>query len=216
MAQVKALLARADADPLPTSGGRALTQSLMATGLAQGMYEQSFWPTVTRGITQALRGDGSTLLALSDDYTERDRNGRYGEDLTAYSPIYCLDHAVSETVDQILGTSRTLGAKYPPLGDFIASGSVQCAVWPLKAVVPARRLTAPGAAPILVVGTTDDPATPYEWAKSLASQLSSGRLLTRTGQGHAGYRQGNACIDTAIHRYLVQGILPTAGTVCDG
>jgi pimeloyl-ACP methyl ester carboxylesterase len=215
MAQIKALLAGADAVPLPTSNGRMLTQSLMATGLAQGMYEQSFWPVVTRGITQALRGDGSTLLALSDDYTERDRSGHYGEDLTAYSPIYCLDHAVTESVDQILATSRSLGAAYPPLGDFIASGAVQCKVWPVKALVPAQRLTAQGAAPILVVGTTDDPATPYEWAKSLASQLSSGRLLTRTGQGHAGYRQGNDCIDTAIHRYLVQGTLPAVGTVCD-
>jgi hypothetical protein len=168
-----------------------------------------------RGIAQALRGDGSRLLALSDEYTERDPKGHYGEDMTAYSPIYCLDHAVTAGLEQILAQSRALGATYPPLGDFISTGAVQCEVWPLKAVTPAQRLTAPGAGPILVVGTTDDPATPYEWAKSLASQLSSGRLLTRTGQGHAGYRQGNACIDTAIHRYLVQGILPTAGTVCD-
>ena len=84
----------------------------------------------------------------------------------------------------------------------------------MPGVVPAQKLTASGAAPILVVGTTDDPATPYEWAQSLASQLSSGRLLTRTGQGHVGYRQGNTCIDRAVERYLVQGTLPPEGTVC--
>jgi pimeloyl-ACP methyl ester carboxylesterase len=216
MAQLKALLARADRAPLPTSSGRLLTQSLLATGLAQGMYQQPWWPTVTRGITQALRGDGSTLLALSDRYTERDARGHYGEDMSAYSPIYCLDHAVTGSVDAILSRSRALGTQYPPLGDFIGSGAVQCLEWPLKAVTPAQRLGAPGAAPILVVGTTDDPATPYEWAKSLASQLSSGRLLTRTGQGHAAYRQGNSCIDQAIDRYLVQGTLPPVGTVCGG
>jgi pimeloyl-ACP methyl ester carboxylesterase len=216
MAQVSALLARADTAPLPTSTGRALTQTLMATGLAQGLYEQSWWPIVTRGITQALRGDGSTLLALSDQYTERDSTGHYGEDMTAYSPIYCLDHAVPGSAKQILARSRALGATYPPLGDYIASGAVQCQVWPIKAVMPVQRLTAPGAAPILVVGTTDDPATPYEWAKSLASQLSSGRLLTRVGQGHAAYRQGNGCIDRAIERYFVEGTVPAAGTVCDG
>jgi pimeloyl-ACP methyl ester carboxylesterase len=214
MSQLKALLANADADPLPTPSGRMLTQSLMATGLAQGMYLQAFWPTVTRGIAQALRGDGSRLLALSDEYTERDPKGHYGEDMTAYSPIYCLDHAVTAGLEQILAQSRALGATYPPLGDFISTGAVQCEVWPLKAVMPAQRLTAAGAGPILVVGTTDDPATPYEWAKSLASQLSLGRLLTRTGQGHAAYRQGNRCIDSAIDRYLVQGSLPPAGQVC--
>ncbi|HVN13930.1 MAG TPA: alpha/beta hydrolase [Kineosporiaceae bacterium] len=214
MSQLQGLLARADTAPLPTSGGRQLTQSLMATGLAQGMYAQALWPTVTQGITQAMRGDGSQLLALSDQYTDRDSHGRYGEDLTAYSPIYCLDHAPSGTVDQVLARARVFGASYPPLGDFIATGDVQCVVWPLRAVVPAQRLTARGAAPIVVIGTTDDPATPYEWAKSLASQLSSARLLTRTGQGHAAYRQGNPCIDRAVDRYLVQGTLPAAAQVC--
>ncbi|MGZ4625971.1 MAG: alpha/beta fold hydrolase, partial [Kineosporiaceae bacterium] len=170
MRQLQALLNRADTTPLPTSSGRHLTQALLATGLAQGMYVQLFWRDVTRGIEQAMRGDGTGLLALSDIYTDRDAHGHYGEHLTAYSPLYCLDHATSGTLDQVIARARALGATYPPLGDFIDSGEVQCLVWPLRAVMPAQRLTAQGAAPIVVIGTTDDPATPYEWAQSLASQ----------------------------------------------
>jgi pimeloyl-ACP methyl ester carboxylesterase len=214
MAQISALLAKADATPLPTSSGRALNQTLMATGLARGMYEQASWPSVTRALTQALRGDGTTLLALADNYLERDRNGHYAQDVTSYSPIYCLDHPETRTVAQIGDQAAQLQKQYPPLGDFIGWGQTSCQVWPLPGVTPTQRLTAPGAQPILVVGTTEDPATPYEWAKSLASQLSSGRLLTREGQGHAAYRQGNGCIDLAIDRYLVQGTLPKEGTVC--
>jgi pimeloyl-ACP methyl ester carboxylesterase len=212
--ELQTLLARADTEPLRTASGRVLTQTQMATGLARGMYEQSWWPTVTRAITQAMRGDGTSLLALSDDYLERDKNGHYAQDMTSYSPIYCLDHPETRTVEQIGEQAHQLGAAYPPLGDFIGWGQTSCQVWPLSGVTPTQRLTAQGAAPILVVGTTDDPATPYEWATSLASQLSSGRLLTRQGQGHAAYRQGNGCIDLAIDRYLVQGILPKAGAVC--
>lgn len=214
MSQLESLLARVDAAPLATSSGRMLTQSLMALGLGQGMYDQSLWPAVTRGITQALRGDGSILLRMSDLYTERDTKGHYGEALTAYTPIYCLDHAVPDNLDRTFTGAQALGLKYPPLGDFIGTGGVSCQVWPIKAVVPARPVRAAGAAPILVVGTTNDPATPYEWAKSLASQLASGRLLTRTGQGHTAYLPGGTCIRQAVDRYLVQGTLPAAGTVC--
>ena len=214
MAQISALLAKADSMPLPTPSGRTLNQTLMATGLAMGMYEQDLWPTVTRGITQAMRGDGTTLLALADVYLHRDRKGHYSQDVTSYSPIYCLDHPETRTVKKIGEQAAQLQKQYPPLGDFIGWGETSCQVWPLPGVTPTRRLSAVGAQPILVVGTTDDPATPYEWAKSLASQLSSGHLLTREGQGHAAYRQGNECIDLAIDRYLVHGTLPKDGTVC--
>jgi pimeloyl-ACP methyl ester carboxylesterase len=213
-AQLRALLVKADESPLRTAGGRELTQSLMAYGLARGMYEQAFWPTISRGVTQAMRGDGTTLLALSDDYLERSSGGHYGQSLISLSPISCLDHPETRSVGEIAAQARELGKDYPPLGDFIGWGALSCKVWPLPAVVPTQKLTAPGAAPILVVGTTDDPATPYEWAQGLAGQLSSGRLLTRTGQGHVGYRQGNRCIDRAVERYLVQGTLPAEGTVC--
>jgi pimeloyl-ACP methyl ester carboxylesterase len=213
-AQLRGLLEAADATPLRTASGRELTQSQMATGLARGMYEQAFWPTISRGVAQALRGDGTTLLALSDDYLERDAKGHYGQSLTSYNPIYCLDHPETRSIDEISAQARELGRQYPPLGDFIGWGALSCKVWPVPGVVPAQKLTAQGAAPILVVGTTDDPATPYEWAQALAGQLSSGRLLTRTGQGHVGYRQGNSCIDRAVEKYLVQGSVPSEGTVC--
>jgi pimeloyl-ACP methyl ester carboxylesterase len=214
LAQISALLAKADATPLGTSSGRTLNQTLMATGLARGMYGRASWPTVTRAITQAMRGDGTTFLVLADNYLERDRNGHFAQDVTSYSPIYCLDHPETRTVEQIGAQAAQLQKQYPPLGDFIGWGPTSCQVWPLPGVTPTKRVTADGAQPILVVGTTDDPATPYEWARSLASQLSSGRLLTREGQGHAAYGQGNECINLAIDRYLVRGALPKEGTVC--
>ncbi len=212
--QLRGLLERVDQQPLRTASGRELTQSLLATGIARGMYERSYWPTISRGLAQALRGDGTTLLALSDNYLERQPDGRYGQSLTSYNPIYCLDHPETRSVDEIAAQARQLAEQYPPIGDFIGWGALSCKVWPVPAVVPAQKLTAQGAAPILVVGTTGDPATPYEWAQSLAGQLSSGRLLTRVGQGHVGYRQGNTCTDLAVEKYLVQGAVPAEDVSC--
>lgn len=213
--QLAALSAKIDARPLRTDSGRPLTQALFNTGLLQGMYSQQLWPLVTTALTEAFKGNGTTmLLVLADLYNERDDNGTYGQALQATATVYCLDHPETRTVDQIAADSAALKAAYPPFGDVIGWGSVACSLWPYPGVTPTQKLTAEGARPILVVGTTQDPATPYEWAQALASQLSSGHLLTRKGQGHTGYNQGSTCTDRAVEAYLVGGVVPKDGTVC--
>ena len=76
-----------------------------------------------------------------------------------------------------------------------------------------KGLTLPGA-PIMVVGTSRDPATPLAWARSLADQLDKGVLVTRDGDGHTGYRAGNACVDKTVESYLVSGVVPKAEVDC--
>jgi len=77
-----------------------------------------------------------------------------------------------------------------------------------------RTLRAAGAPPIVVIGTTRDPATPYQWAVQLAEQLDSGVLVERDGDGHTAYNSGNECIDTTVEDYLVDGTVPDDGTRC--
>ncbi|MEV5545570.1 alpha/beta hydrolase [Streptomyces sp. NPDC052309] len=108
---------------------------------------------------------------------------------------------------QFLRTSPLFGASD-------ATGLGQCTHWPVPATQPARAVTASGAPPILVVGTTRDPDTPYHWAQSLVRQLSSSRLLTYDGDGHGAYQRGSTCVDSAVDHYLTQGRLPATGTVC--
>ncbi|MFE7394831.1 alpha/beta hydrolase [Streptomyces sp. NPDC057582] len=102
----------------------------------------------------------------------------------------------------------------PQFGAFYSTYLQWCAHWPVGPTQPSHRITAPGTPPILVVGTTRDPATPYAWSQALAHQLSSGRLLTRNGNGHTAFLQGSTCVNTAIDRYLLNGQLPPVGTVC--
>jgi hypothetical protein len=212
--QLERLVAQADAQPLRTDGGRPLTQTLLTTGITYGLYAQQLWPAVSKGLTQAFRGNGTTLLLLADAYTRRDPSGKYDPLLQAFYTIDCLDHPDTRPVQAIAADAARLKATYPPFGDVLGWGQVTCEVWPYPGVVPAQKITAVGAKPILVVGTTNDPATPYEWAQSLAAQLSSGRLLTRKGEGHTAYQNGSACTDSAIERYLLRGTLPAAGTTC--
>ncbi|GHF15529.1 proteinase [Streptomyces spiralis] len=102
----------------------------------------------------------------------------------------------------------------PQFGALYSTFLQGCTHWPVGPTQPSHRITAPGTPPILVAGTTRDPATPYAWSQALARQLSSGRLLTRNGDGHTAFFQGNTCVDTAIDRYLLSGQLPPVGTVC--
>jgi pimeloyl-ACP methyl ester carboxylesterase len=213
--QLGSLVDKADGAPLETGdSSRPLTQSLMFTGIAQGLYSDALWKGLNKALADALTGDGGALLELADRYNDRSSSGVYGEVLEANPAIYCLDHGETRSAEEIGAAADVLAQQYPPLGGFIGWGALGCAEWPLPAVVHPTRLVAEGADPILVVGTVGDPATPYEWAQSLAGQLSSGRLLTWEGAGHTAYGRGGKCIDDAVEAFLIAGTLPAEGTRC--
>jgi hypothetical protein len=102
----------------------------------------------------------------------------------------------------------------PFFGPMVDWSSLPCAYWKADPTDSAHPIDDAGAAPILVVGTTNDPATPYAWAQHLATQLSGGRLLTMNGDGHTAYRRGSTCIDSAVDAFFLTGALPASGTVC--
>jgi hypothetical protein len=105
-------------------------------------------------------------------------------------------------------------AASPTFGAQAASGLTECAGTRVRSTEPRRTIRAAGAAPIVVIGTTRDPATPYEWAVSLSRKLESGVLISRDGDGHTGYHVGNDCVDSAVEDYLVNGVVPTDGLKC--
>ena len=74
-------------------------------------------------------------------------------------------------------------------------------------------MTAKGAPPILLVGGTNDPATPYAWAEAVHTQLEGSVLLTRNGNGHGSYGT-SLCATLAEIRYLNDLTIPSDGTVC--
>ena len=89
-----------------------------------------------------------------------------------------------------------------------------CAFWRVPPVEDTHAVSAPGAPPILVIGTTRDPATPFVWAQALAHQLSSGVLLTHDGDGHTAYIDRDSCVDAVVANYVLHLKPPKPGTVC--
>jgi pimeloyl-ACP methyl ester carboxylesterase len=209
------LLHQLDTDPLPTTSGRPLTEGLAIYGLVVPLYSRANWPVETTAIEQALEGNGDTLLYLADQYTHRGPSGHYTDNsLAVQSAINCLDHPEHESLDDIRAGRAAFVAASPVFGPFAAWFPYPCSNWPIQPSEPKPDYSAPGAAPILVVGTTRDPATPYQDAVNLAHELRSGVLLTRDGDGHTAYSSGNVCIREAVDSYLTTGRPPAEGTTC--
>ncbi|MGW5651298.1 alpha/beta hydrolase [Streptomyces humi] len=207
-----------DAHPVPTgdADGRKLTESLATTGVIAAMYDQAEWEQLRDALHAAMKeNDGAGLLALSDSYYERDSDGRYSNLMSANAAVNCLDLPAAFTGPaQVEKALPEFEKASPVFGPNLAWASLNCAYWPVRATGQPHRIEAKGAAPIVVVGTTRDPATPYRWAQSLAGQLSSARLLTYVGDGHTAYGRGSACIDSAIDTYLLKGTPPAEGKRC--
>jgi pimeloyl-ACP methyl ester carboxylesterase len=112
-----------------------------------------------------------------------------------------------------MADAAVAAARYPVFGHEIVD-DLTCVDWPVRAAMTPRTVSASGAAPILVVGTRRDPVTPYEWSQALAGMLSSGRLLSYDGDGHAAYARHTPCVSAAVDGYLLHGTLPAPGAVC--
>jgi pimeloyl-ACP methyl ester carboxylesterase len=211
-----ALLDDIDQTPLPTDSGRPLTESLATLGMIAAMYsESSGWPALRLGLSQALNGDGTVLLALADSYTERNDDGTYASNVnSAFPAISCTDRPVTSSVAEVRRVVPEYEQISPIFGRSFAWSGLSCRDWPVeKGHFPAT-VRAEGADPIVVIGTTRDPATPHAWAVRLARSLDSGVLISRNGDGHTGYNAGNDCVDSAVDNYLVGGVVPRNPTLC--
>jgi hypothetical protein len=207
-------LASVDARPLPASDGRELGADSLLTAIIAALYSVDNWQFLTQALTDVLQGDPEFAFLLADFYYNRE-NGEYGDNSTeAFRAYNCMDYPDTDDPAAVEASDALIAAKAPTVAPYW-SGPDPCAAWPFPPTGVREPIAAEGAAPILVVGTTNDPATPYEWSVSLAEQLASGVLVTRVGEGHTGYNKGNACVDDAVERYLLDGVVPEDGLRCE-
>ncbi|MGW7240056.1 alpha/beta fold hydrolase [Streptomyces sp. NPDC054804] len=211
------LLEKLDTAPLTTSSGRKLTQTLAVTGIVLPLYSQDSWPTLTSALQAAEDGDGSELLSLADQYNERDTSGHYGTAAHSQRVISCLDDKQRPSLAQTRRLLPEFEKISPVFGDFLGWDTAGwCHDWPVAGEYDTPEVSAPGAAPILLVGNTGDPATPYEGARRMADELGKGVgvELTWKGEGHSAYGRGSDCVDSTVNGYLLNGTVPKDGKVC--
>jgi pimeloyl-ACP methyl ester carboxylesterase len=217
LAQIHDFIAARQADPLPTSYDRPLTLPMALMGILVAMYEDMTWPVLSTALATAIElGDGTALLQLADVYYSRDsETGAFQDNMfEAFIAITCLDSPVDARRAEMEARMARLQELAPTLADFSAYGALGCAEWPFPAVLEPHTIAADGAAPIVVVGTTGDPATPYENAEALAGGLSSGVLVTWEGEGHGAVGRSNACVTDMLVSYYIDAKAPDPGLIC--
>ncbi len=212
-ASLEALLQRSEASPLPVRGtSRTVGPSQVLYGTLWPLYFTSTWPALETTLADASTGDGTDLLQEFDSYTGRSPDGSYSNIFEANAAVNCLDQP-APTLAQIQAEVPAAEAASPFFGLADLYGEIECAVWPVPATGHIGPVHAVGSPPIVVVGSTGDPITPYQWAQSVAAQLQHGVLLTRVGSGHTAY-YASSCIRSHVDSYLITGTPPAPGIRC--
>jgi len=215
LAKIRALLDRLDASPIRSDDGRELGSTSMTSAIVLPLYSQDNWPYLRELFSSVMQGDATFAFSLADSYNGRNADGSYLDNsLEARLAINCLDYASQPDIAVMRAEAAELAEKAPVLGKQLSYGDLGCLGWPVKAATERPVIDGSGAADILVVGTTNDPATPYSWAVNLADQLESGHLVSYEGEGHTAYNKSNDCVDDTIDDYFIDGTVPSTDPLC--
>lgn len=205
-----------DADPLPTSDpDRTVGTAVAWSAIMAQMYSLVNYTNATTAVKlgYTLR-DGSMLLQIADLYADREPDGTYATNASdAFTVVNALDYPVTTTPEEWARDAEKLVNDYPTVGENFAYSAAAVAAWPVKSRATRGAVHGEDAGPVLVIGTHHDPATPYPWAKSLASQLKSATLVSWNGWDHCAYRIGGSqCVVRIVDDYFINGTVPEEGS----
>jgi len=199
MAQISGFMQAREVRPLPTEGERELGVSATLAGIIVTLYSQASWSYLTQALSDAFAGDGTLMLWLADFYNDRDPDGGYLSNINeANYAINCADLAVQDEGPDLEAEILEASVVF---GKYFAYPMDSCIGWPEGKGMQPLDFTRPLSNGPLIIGTTGDPATPYEQAITLSELLDGAKLLTLRGEGHTAYGT-SSCIDSLVDAYL--------------
>jgi len=205
-------------EPIPgTVDGehRTLGPAELDIGVASALYSGADgYRTLASALAKAAGGDGAGMLALADGYTGRETGGKYSNETAVLYATGCIDAPAPPTVAAVQRLADAAAVAAPRFGATTVWLGLPCTLWPVPAVGKIAPIHAAGAPPIIVVGALYDPATPYNWAQGLASELDTAHLVTSGGASHTSYRRDSPCIDGTVDAYLLELQVPASDPRC--
>ncbi len=216
MKRISDFLTSLQTKPLSTDTSRPLTRAMAFNAIVGSLYEQrSGWPMLRDALSSAFSGDGSDLEEIVDSFTGRNEDGTYSSNsIDALYGVNCLDRPDRANVARTEELATQWKASAPLFGPDLAWGNLPCYDWPAPATDAAKKMTGEGAPPVMLVGTVNDPATPYRWATQTAAQMPTAALVSWNGDGHTAYMRGSDCVDQAVDKFYFEGTTPGARVNC--
>mgnify|MGYP000872625105 FL=1 len=214
--KMRALFDQAFKKPFPTADPkRPLNRNMLKYGVMLAMYSTAYRPYLDTGLSQLIKNnDGSFLLGWYDLASGRQGGKFKNNSNEARTAINCADYPASSP--SVTKRYQEKLKKEAPLFGAGSGGEETdlCSLLPYHPKSNPGPYTAKGSAPIVVIGTRHDPATPYHWAQALHKSLSNSVLLTWEGDGHLAYSRAGSCIESPVDKYLLTGEVPKDGLVC--
>ncbi|HWH25543.1 MAG TPA: alpha/beta hydrolase [Pseudolysinimonas sp.] len=213
--RIARILAKLEVQPIRADDGRQLGSGTMFTAIIVPLYNPDNWYALDQLFAEVQDHDATTAFVLADSYYERDADGTYTSNSTeAFMAINCLDYPPAVRTESPEAQAAELEKVAPVFGPLMAYGETGCPGWPFPSTRERGPITAAGSSDILVIGTTNDPATPYKWAQALAAELQNGHLITYKGEGHTAYNKSNSCVDNAVDDYFIDDVVPKSDPRC--
>ena len=215
LAAVATMLTATSASPIRNADGRMLGGATLVSAVTNELYSLQSWPALNKMFLEVAAGNATTAFESADAANGRNSDGSYlSNSSDAFRAINCLDGTSNSDASQMKQQAAEIVKASPIFGPYQTYGSIECASWSVSPKSLMDPVTAQGADPILLIGTTNDPATPYADAQALAEQLANGHLVTFTGEGHTAYNSGSSCVDRAVDRYFLSGVVPQTDPQC--
>jgi pimeloyl-ACP methyl ester carboxylesterase len=211
------LRARAARAPLATlrNGGRTVNRTRLDAAVVEALYAgRAGWTGLAQALADGENGNAATLLGYADAFVGRTAEGMQHDALDAFLAISCLDGPSAGDVAAAAQLAARADEVAPHFGSFLVNFTLACSLWPVPPDASPRPLRVTGTAPVLVIGTTEDPVTPLAAARGLARVFDHAALLVARGEQHGSFGVGNRCVDRAVTRYLVDLKVPAHGTRC--
>ena len=201
-------------NPLRHADGRLIDDGMLRTAMVTTLYAQSSWPLLTRMFDELQEGVTDTAIFLVDFYYDREGGVYQNNSMEAFIAINCLDYPVESDPAVLEAQADQLREAAPYTARPSGDGDLVCMNWPYPPKLNKGPVRGEGANPVVILGTTGDPATPYNWSVSLNEQLENSVLLTLVGEGHLAYDERVTCINDPVDTYFVTGDLPEDGLTC--
>ncbi|WP_235948577.1 alpha/beta hydrolase [Nocardia terrae] len=152
------------------------------------------------GSAAGLGGTGANTY--DDNYTE------------AFYGVQCADSRVPREPARYSALAASEDQRVPVFGRLGVFDTLACAYWPSAAVRPYTGPLNRKTAPILIINSRNDPATPLAGAVAGAAELADAHLLVVEGAGHSSMYVHSTCAEAAKREYLTEGTLPAANATC--
>ena len=201
-------------NPLRHADGRLIDDGMLRTAMVTTLYAQSSWPFLTQMFEELQEGVTDTAIFLVDFYYDREGGVYQNNSMEAFIAINCLDYPVESDPAVLEAQADQLREAAPYTARPSGDGDLVCMNWPYPPKLNKGPVRGEGANPVVILGTTGDPATPYNWSVSLNEQLENSVLLTLVGEGHLAYDERVTCINDPVDTYFVTGDLPEDGITC--